>query len=160
MGRASSDPGGIVMSNDYVGGYAGDVDPALTWASLEADERAVLVDVRTQAEWSFVGLPVLSSLGKRPITIEWLTFPAMAPNHDFVATLSEALDAAGLGRDAPVYFLCRSGQRSRSAAEAMTEAGWSRCYNVSEGFEGGLDGAGHRGRVAGWKARGLPWSQY
>mgnify|MGYP001766591336 CR=1 FL=1 len=151
--------GGIGMSNEFVGVYAGDVDPAETWASLEADARAILVDVRTRAEWAFVGLPSLASLGKQPITLEWQVFPTMAVNPDFVAVLDEALTAAGMARDVPIYFLCRSGQRSRFAAVAMTAAGWSRCHNISEGFEGGLDGESHRGRVSGWKARGLPWSQ-
>ena len=147
------------MSNEIVGAYAGDVDPATAWASLADDARAVLVDVRTRAEWSFVGLPVLTSLGKQPITLEWQSFPTMSVNPDFVTILDEALIAAGFGRDTQVFFLCRSGHRSRLAAEAMTAVGWARCFNISEGFEGGLDGESHRGRVAGWKARGLPWSQ-
>ena len=147
------------MSNEFVGGYAGDVDPAEAWASLSTDPRAVLVDVRTRAEWAFVGLPTLASLGKQTITLEWQVFPSMGVNPDFVTVLDEALSKAGMARDVPILFLCRSGHRSRLAAEAMTAAGWSRCFNVSEGFEGGLDGEGHRGRVSGWKMRGLPWSQ-
>jgi rhodanese-related sulfurtransferase len=127
------------MSNVFVGVYAGDVDPAEAWASLASNERAVLVDVRTRAEWAFVGLPALAALGKQPITLEWQVFPTMTINPDFVAVLDEALTTAGLARDVPVYFLCRSGQRSRFAAAAMTAAGWSRCHNVSEGFEGGLE---------------------
>ncbi len=147
------------MSNEIVGAYAGDVDPAEAWSSLSSDGRAILVDVRTRAEWAFVGLPTLAALGKQPITLEWQTFPSMAANADFVAVLDEALSAAGIGHDTPILFLCRSGVRSCHAAVAMTAAGWSRCFNISEGFEGGLDGDGHRGRVAGWKARGLPWTQ-
>ena len=84
----------------------------------------------------------------------------MAQVPDFVATLTRLLEDFGLGRDAPVYLICRSGVRSRHAAIAMTEAGWERCYNVGTGFEGSHDAAGHRGRVAGWKADGLPWTQY
>jgi rhodanese-related sulfurtransferase len=147
------------MSNEIVGAYAGDVDPATAWASLADDARAVLVDVRTRAEWSFVGLPVLTSLGKQPITLEWQSFPTMSVNADFVTVLDEALIAAGFDRETQIFFLCRSGHRSRLAAEAMTSVGWTRCFNISDGFEGGLDGESHRGRVAGWKARGLPWSQ-
>ena len=147
------------MSNEFVGAYAGDVDPAEAWASLEADPRAILVDVRTRAEWSFVGLPTLASLGKQPITLEWQSFPAMSVNPDFATVLDEALSKAGFDHDTKILFLCRSGHRSRLAAEAMTAIGWTRCFNIAEGFEGGLDGEGHRGRVAGWKARGLPWSQ-
>lgn len=147
------------MSHEIVGGYAGDVDPAEAWSSLSSDGNAVLVDVRTRAEWSFVGLPSLAAVGKQPITLEWQVFPSMTVNPDFVEVLDSALTKAGIGRDAPIYFLCRSAVRSRHAAIAMTAAGWTRCFNIAEGFEGGLDGEGHRGRVAGWKARGLPWTQ-
>lgn len=145
------------MSNENSIGYAGDVTPGETWSALAG--RAVLVDVRTRAEWMFVGLPDLSDLGKQVITVEWAAFPAMETNPDFVTVLGGALDKAGFERDTPIYFLCRSGARSRWAAIAMTEGGWSRCYNVGTGFEGHLDDHGHRGTTGGWKADGLPWSQ-
>jgi rhodanese-related sulfurtransferase len=151
--------GGFVMSTSDTGGYAGDVAPEEAWASLSSDPRAVLVDVRTTAEWAFVGLPDLRDVGKRPVTIEWQVFPSMAVDPSFVTKLSERLAGDGVDTDAPVYFLCRSGVRSLHAATAMTEAGWSRCYNVSGGFEGPPDTSAHRGAVAGWKARGLPWTQ-
>lgn len=147
------------MSNADTGSYAGDVAPAEAWASLSQDRAAVLIDVRTRAEWSFVGLPSLAALGKNPITLEWQVFPSMAVDPDFVEVLDRALTEAGFDRDAPLYFLCRSGARSRNAAIAMTAAGWSRCFNIGPGFEGPLDGAGHRGGVSGWKADGLPWIQ-
>lgn len=147
------------MSIEQTTGYAGDVAPAEAWTSLSGDPRAVLVDVRTRAEWSFVGLPSLAGIGKNPITLEWQIFPSMAINPDFVEVLDGALTQAGIARDAPLYFLCRSGARSRSAAIAMTSAGWSRCFNIGPGFEGPLDPGGHRGRVSGWKAGGLPWTQ-
>lgn len=147
------------MSDAETGSYAGDVAPTEAWASLSNDRSAVLIDVRTRAEWSFVGLPSLVSLGKNPITLEWQIFPSMAVNPDFVEVLDGALVKAGFDRDAPLYFLCRSGARSRNAAIAMTAAGWSRCFNIGPGFEGPLDAGGHRGGVSGWKADGLPWTQ-
>jgi rhodanese-related sulfurtransferase len=135
--------------------YAGDVDPTEAWKMLTESEQATLVDVRSQAEWSFVGVPELSGAGKRPLFIEWQTFPAKSQNPDFVA----ALAAAQPDKDAPMLFLCRSGGRSRAAAMAMTAAGYRRCYNVADGFEGNPDAAQHRGQVAGWKAVRLPWIQ-
>ncbi|MBZ0217823.1 MAG: hypothetical protein K8F25_14795, partial [Fimbriimonadaceae bacterium] len=60
---------------------------------------------------------------------------------------------------ARIYYLCRSGARSRHAAQLMTAAGYSKCYNVATGFEGDLDETGKRGRMAGWKANDLPWRQ-
>ncbi|HZF36618.1 MAG TPA: rhodanese-like domain-containing protein, partial [Candidatus Angelobacter sp.] len=62
-------------------------------------------------------------------------------------------------REAPIFFLCRSGARSRAAAMAMTQAGYARCYNIANGFEGNHDAERHRGKAAGWKADGLPWTQ-
>ena len=49
--------------------------------------------------------------------------------------------------------------RSLAAARLMGALGYERCFNVTDGFEGPPDGAGHRGTVAGWKASGLPWRQ-
>jgi Rhodanese-related sulfurtransferase len=134
--------------------YAGDIDPAESYAALEASTDAVLVDVRTAAEWSYVGLPDLSQIGKRVIPIEWQHFPDGTQNDNFL----EQLRHAGVAEGVPVYFLCRSGVRSVAAAKAATAAGLGPAYNVSDGFEGPLDHDGHR-TVAGWKAAGLPWRQ-
>jgi rhodanese-related sulfurtransferase len=134
--------------------YAGDVDPAASYAALQTAPDAVLVDVRTTAEWSYVGMPDLSQIGKRVIPIEWQHFPDGKLNDKFV----EQLRLAGIVEGAPIYFLCRSGVRSAAAAEAATRAGLGPAYNVSEGFEGPLDREGHR-TISGWKAAGLPWRQ-
>lgn len=129
------------------------------WKRLGADPASVLVDVRTRAEWSFVGMPDLASVGKRPVLMEWQSFPDSRVNPDFVAQLTEALRQAGAGPTTEVLFICRSGARSMSAAQAMAVAGFSKVRNVRDGFEGGLDPTRHRGTIGGWKARGLPWVQ-
>ncbi|WP_270887752.1 rhodanese-like domain-containing protein [Pedococcus sp. 5OH_020] len=134
--------------------YAGDLAPEETYAALAADQDAVLVDVRTSAEWTYVGLPDLTALGKRVVCVEWQRFPDGALNGDFV----EQLQDAGLPDGAPLYFLCRSGVRSLAAAEAATASGLGPAYNVLDGFEGPQDDHGHR-TVAGWKNAGLPWRQ-
>lgn len=135
--------------------YAGDLSPAQAYQLLTDDPEAVLVDVRTPAEWSYVGLPDLSALGRQVVCVEWVDFPGGAPNPRFL----EELTAAGIRPEAPVAFLCRSGARSVAAAELATVNGFTRAYNVAEGFEGPVDGAGHRGSTGGWKAAGLPWRQ-
>ncbi|HEV7146777.1 MAG TPA: rhodanese-like domain-containing protein [Pedococcus sp.] len=134
--------------------YAGDVQPEEAYAALAADEDAVLVDVRTAAEWSYVGVPDLTALRKRVVCLEWQTYPDGAVNGDFV----EQLQDAGLADGAPLYFLCRSGVRSAAAAHAATAAGLGPAYNIVDGFEGPHDESGHR-TVAGWKVAGLPWTQ-
>ena len=135
--------------------YAGEVTPQQAWMTLTEDTRAALIDVRTPAEWSFVGVPDLNSIDKQPVLVPWALYPTMEIN----AAFAEQIAAVGVATDAPLFFICRSGARSRAAAIAMTERGYTSCYNVSTGFEGDKDGAGHRGHVAGWKADGLPWAQ-
>jgi len=139
--------------------YAGDVSGTEAWSLLEADPRAQLIDVRTSAEWAFVGLPDLSPLQREAHRVEWQSFPDMALNPAFVATTVEKVRTAGAGADTPLLFLCRSGARSRAAAIALTKAGFTRAYNIAGGFEGDLDTARHRGTHNGWKAEGLPWRQ-
>jgi rhodanese-related sulfurtransferase len=129
------------------------------WTRLKQDTGSVLVDVRTSAEWTFVGLPDLSSIGKRPVLVEWQDFPGNRVNQAFVDRVAETLTAIGANKDSELLFLCRSGGRSLSAARAMTAAGFTRCRNVADGFEGPLDPNRHRGSLGGWRARGLPWVQ-
>lgn len=136
-----------------------DVPVEEVWARLEQDAGSVLIDVRTRAEWAFVGLPDLEAIGKRVLTVEWQTSPEGRVDAAFPDRLKSVLDAAGANEDAELFFICRSGGRSRMAAEAMANAGYRQCRNVAEGFEGPLDAERHRGRVAGWKASGLAWVQ-
>jgi rhodanese-related sulfurtransferase len=147
------------MSDRSTAGYAGDVSASEAYSILQKDNSSVLVDVRTKAEWNYVGLPDLSGIGKQPFLIEWQDFPSMNVNPNFASTLEKALAGKGVAPDAPLLFLCRSGARSRAAAIALTEAGHTRCFNIADGFEGSLDDKRHRGAVGGWKAQGLPWSQ-
>jgi len=139
--------------------YAGDIAPKEAWGLLAATPKAQLVDVRTLAEWSFVGLPDLSELGRQPHCIAWQEFPEMAINPHFAAQAAAAVTACGADKDAPVLMLCRSGMRSRAAAIALAGLGFTRAYNIAGGFEGDPDGECHRGRRNGWKADGLPWRQ-
>jgi rhodanese-related sulfurtransferase len=135
--------------------YAGDVTPERAWDVLAAEPTAVLVDVRTQPEWSYVGLPMLDQLGKKPLCVSWQVYPAMAVNEGF----AEALAAAGVGPEQTVLLLCRSGVRSKAAAELLTAKGYARAYNIAGGFEGNHNADKHRGTVSGWKVAGLPWQQ-
>lgn len=131
------------------------VSAAEAWEALRSDPDARLVDVRTEAEWNFVGVPDLSELGKETLLVAWQHFPAMQRNGAF----AEDLRRAGLTPAQRVYFICRSGARSLSAARLAEQAGFGRCFNLGDGFEGPHDAEGHRGTVAGWKAEGLPWRQ-
>lgn len=120
------------------------------WETLTENPDAVLIDVRTVAEWSFVGIPDLSGLGKQVRTVEWTRFPDGSRNPDFLAQATE-----GLSPEQPLLMLCRSGARSNAAAEMLNDSGYN-ATNVGAGFEGDLGPGGHR--MGGWKDS-LPWKQ-
>ena len=128
--------------------YAGALTPAEAWAVWQNAPGARLVDVRTRAEWDWVGrIP-------GGVEIEWQGYPGGQPNPDFLAQLKRQIDTESL-----VMFICRSGVRSHHAAALATANGWTNCYNVLEGFEGELDAQQQRGKQDGWRLRGLPWVQ-
>ncbi|MBS0234967.1 MAG: rhodanese-like domain-containing protein [Proteobacteria bacterium] len=136
-----------------------DVSVLETWKRLEGDPAAVLVDVRTRAEWTFVGVPDLSKIGRGVMLVEWQTFPDGRVAPDFSERLRAAFAEKGVEATTEIFFICRSGGRSRMAAEAMAAAGYCNCRNVMEGFEGPLDARHHRSHVGGWKFAGLDWVQ-
>ncbi|MEE9139757.1 MAG: rhodanese-like domain-containing protein [Alphaproteobacteria bacterium] len=140
------------MSGDE---YAGELSPKESWELLASDPKAMLVDTRTLPEWMFVGVPDLKQLSKKPIFVAWQVYPAMQQNPAF----ADQLRAGGAEEETPLLFICRSGNRSKAAAIAMTSLGFTRCYNVAEGFEGNIDEHGHRGAKGGWRTAGLPWVQ-
>lgn len=140
-------------------GYKGDVTAEEAWSALSREPKAVLVDVRTTAEWNYVGLPDLTTIGKPLLRLEWQSFPSGEVNPKFAEALDAELKKGGASHDVPVFFICRSGARSASAAIAMTAIGYKHCFNVAGGFEGRRDEGGHRGTVEGWKAADLPWVQ-
>ncbi len=126
--------------------YAGALTPAEANAVWQSTPGARLVDVRTRAEWVWVGrIP-------GAVEIEWNRYPGGDANSDFLAQLKQEANPQEL-----VMFLCRSGARSHKAASLAREAGYSECYNVIDGFEGDVDANGQRGNLGGWRHSGLPW---
>ncbi|ACV33606.1 rhodanese-like domain-containing protein [Accumulibacter sp.] len=126
--------------------YAGALTPQEAHEVWQLAPGAKLIDVRTRAEWDWVGrIP-------GAIEIEWLSYPDNRPNTHFLAQLKQQVD-----REALLMFICRSGMRSHNAAALASEAAHLECYNVLEGFEGDKDANGQRGKVGGWRRAGLPW---
>lgn len=126
--------------------YAGALTPKEAHEVWNLAPGAKLVDVRTRAEWDWVGrIPGAEQ-------IEWMSYPSNQPNTNFLPQLKQQVDPEAL-----VMFICRSGVRSHNAACLASEAGYAECYNVLEGFEGDKDAEGHRGTVGGWRHAGLPW---
>ncbi len=135
--------------------FAGNVTPKEAWFLLQEDDHSVLCDVRTSAEWNFVGVPDLSTLNKEPILLSWQIFPGMEINSDFINDFEKiVIDYSNI-----VVFICRSGSRSASAAEYCTAKGYANCFNLLGGFEGPPNMDNHRGNRAGWKNQALPWVQ-
>ena len=135
--------------------------PADCYQVLSENPRSLLIDVRTRAEWQFVGLPDLGGIRREMRLVEWVVFPEMTPNPSFSNQMREIIETEKPER---ICFICRSGARSLAAARVTAELGDVmghplHCTNVLEGFEGDLDPEGHRGRLNGWKATGLPWRQ-
>lgn len=130
--------------------YAGAVTPQLAFQLLQLDPRVKLVDVRTNAERTWVGKVAIPEA--QHVAIEWNTWPAGTPNPHFVAQLEQATD-----KNDVLLFLCRSGVRSRHSAKAATERGYAQAFDILEGFEGDKDSEGHRKSVNGWCKAGLPW---
>ena len=128
--------------------YTGALLPIEAIQVLQKNQSAQLVDVRSQAEWDWVGrIP-------GAIEIELRLYPSMQLNPHFLDELIQQLD-----KTRPIFFICRSGVRSNQAASMASEAGFNECYNILEGFEGNKDDNGHRGNISGWKAAKLPWIQ-
>lgn len=128
--------------------YQGELTPREAFEIWQAAPGARLVDVRTRAEWDWVGrIP-------GAVEIEWNQYPGGVRNPNFLAELTRQVDPEAL-----VMFVCRSGVRSIGAATVASENGYNNCYNVLEGFEGDKDANGQRNNVSGWRRAGLPWHQ-
>lgn len=156
VGRRFSWEADLTSQDDPPRSAPAEVTPRQAFDALAKNPRALLLDVRSSAEWTFVGQPVL----ERPVlAVEWQSYPGMAPNPAFVSQAARMIAAAGGDQSAPIYVICRSGGRSRAAASALIAAGYD-AINVAEGFEGDIDPAtGRRSSVNGWKHAGLPWRQ-
>ena len=136
--------------------YAGDMSPEKAWETLKTDPKAMLIDVRTPEEWSWVGVPDLSNLGREVFFVPWQLYPQMHENPDFVAQIMEA---AKPDVESTILLICRSGVRSAYGADVLCAEGFKHCYNVAYGFEGDKGPTGHRGTINGWKVSGMAWRQ-
>lgn len=127
--------------------YAGAVTPTEAYALISQDADAVLVDVRSRAELELVGrVPVATH-------VEWAFYPGMVANTEFAAQLLAQVD-----KSRSVVFMCRTGGRSHNAALLAQQLGYSKAYNMVEGFEGEANELKQRTLINGWKHAGLPWT--
>lgn len=124
---------------------------------IQNDPRALLIDVRSNMEFLFIG----HSVGA--MSIPWIDEPDWVINPNFAAEVRKlilgGLDHRSDGHNVPVLLICRSGKRSLEAGNLLLKEGFHDVYNVEEGFEGELDENHHRSALAGWRFDGLPWEQ-
>ncbi len=133
-----------------------EVSPPEAMQILQEDKQSVLLDVRMKIEFDYVGHP------PGAINIPWQESPDEAENPRFVEAVREDLKMRmpqGDIENLTILTLCRSGSRSRHAAEKLLEEGFTRVMNIAEGFEGDQDENQHRGNINGWRYHGLPWVQ-
>lgn len=125
------------------------------WEMLSTNKTAELIDVRTQEEWKFTGIPNLKPIKKTAILLSWQEYPDMKTNRNFISTINNIF----MNKNTPILLLCRSGYRSHQAALSIFAEGYSNCYNIIDGFEGKIDHNSHRNCTEGWKYEDLPWLQ-
>ena len=76
----------------------------------------------------------------------------MPVNEHFVAEVQKVF-----AKTDTIYVMCRSGSRSAKSVNLLAKAGYSKVYNIIDGFEGDSDDQGKR-TVNGWKNSGAPWT--
>ena len=78
-----------------------------------------------------------------------------------VAEFERRVKEKGLGKDATIIIICRSGDRTSKAQDRLAAAGYTKVYSIAEGFEGDTAKGGTQDGqrvVNGWKNAGLPWT--
>ncbi len=103
--------------------YKGDVSAEECWSALQSDPQSFLIDVRTSAEWNFVGFPMVPENGQDALFAEWQTYPTMAVDPRFAERVGaarargrrvgglQALFPLPLGR--PLHVECRGDDGGR-----------------------------------------------
>ncbi len=132
-----------------------DIRPDEAMELLRQDPRAALIDVRTTMEYQYVGHP----LGA--LHIPWMEAPEWKVDPEFANKVRVILGkrCEEPAEQTPILTICRSGKRSRAAAEELARHGFLHLFNIAEGFEGERDANKHRSTINGWRYRGLPWEQ-
>ena len=134
--------------------YKRNLLPKMAVDRLQNNPQALFVDVRSQAEYKYVGYP------ENSILIPWIDDPDWEPNPEaFSDAVMQELDGRENLSDTEIILICRSGFRSNEALKCLENKGFTQVSHVASGFEGDLDENDHRGNLNGWRHDGMPWSQ-
>ena len=135
-------------------GYKRNLLPKMAIERLQSNPQALFVDVRSKAEYKYVGFP------ENSILIPWIDDPDWEPNPEaFSDAVMQELDGRENLSDTEIILICRSGFRSNEALKCLENKGFTQVSHVASGFEGDLDENDHRGNLNGWRHDGMPWSQ-
>lgn len=142
--------------------------PQMAYDAKMADPANTLfIDIRTPEELMFLGTATVVDayipweLMDNSVWDRQHSEYQLHVNPNFVAQIDELVAARGLGKDATIILMCRSGNRSAKGADLLAENGYTNVYNQVEGYEGDKSKEGEtKGQrvVNGWKNAGLPWS--
>ena len=134
--------------------YKRNLLPKMAVERLQSNSQALFVDVRSKAEYKYVGYP------ENSILIPWIDDPDWEPNPEaFSEAVMQELDGRENLSDTEIILICRSGFRSNEALKCLENKGFTQVSHVASGFEGDLDENDHRGNLNGWRHDGMPWSQ-
>jgi rhodanese-related sulfurtransferase len=134
--------------------YKRNLLPKIAVEKLQNNPQALFVDVRSKAEYKYVGYP------ENSILIPWIDDPDWEPNPEaFSDAVMQELDGRENLSDTEIILICRSGFRSNEALKCLENKGFTQVSHVASGFEGDLDENDHRGNLNGWRHDGMPWSQ-
>jgi len=134
--------------------YKRNLLPKMAVERLQNNPQALFVDVRSKAEYKYVGYP------ENSILIPWIDDPDWEPNPEaFSDAVMQELDGRENLSDTEIILICRSGFRSNEALKCLENNGFTQVSHVASGFEGDLDENDHRGNLNGWRHDGMPWSQ-
>ncbi len=140
---------GIVLSGFVMGQGGSDISPESAFQMVRQPDTYI-VDVRTIAEYVFVGHPEMAY--NIPLTFWDERNIQNVANETFI----EDIKARFKPSDTLLLF-CRSGNRSAHALRMLRREGFQKLFNVREGFEGRKDSKGLR-NLNGWKNSGLPYT--
>ncbi len=134
--------------------YKRNLLPKMAVEKLQNNPQALFVDVRSKAEYKYVGYP------ENSILIPWIDDPDWEPNPvAFSDSVMQELDGRENLLNTEIILICRSGYRSNEALKCLENKGFTQVSHIASGFEGDLDENDHRGNLNGWRHDGMPWSQ-
>ena len=129
---------------------------------LTDKNKIKILDVRTPEEYIFVGhAPMAHNIPFHLFNYKMAVRnkgPLMKVNPNFIVEVGRKFKTSDT-----IVVICRSGNRSAAAVNALASAGFKIAYSVTDGFEGDRvkdpSSPNHGKRFKnGWRNSGIPWT--